>query len=39
MNTIFLFIAGIAALCGLLAFMIYLLSVSREMQLPDPDEA
>ncbi len=38
MDTIFLFIAGIAALSGLLAVMIYLLSVSREMQLPDIDE-
>jgi hypothetical protein len=38
MNTIFLFIAGIAALSGLLAIMIYLLAVSREMQLPDIDE-
>jgi len=38
MDTIFLFIAGIAALSGLLAVMIYLLAVSREMQLPDIDE-
>jgi len=35
MNTILLFIAGLAALSGLLAVMIYLLAVSREMQLPD----
>ena len=35
MNTILLFIAGLAALSGLLAVMIYLLFVSREMQLPD----
>ena len=38
MDTIFLIIAGIAALSGLLAVMIYLLAVSREMQLPDVDE-
>jgi len=38
MDTIFLFIVGIAALSGLLAVMIYLLAVSREMQLPDVDE-
>jgi|GEM_PF-2482259 len=38
MDSIFLFIAGIAALSGLLAGMIYLLAVSREMQLPDVDE-
>lgn len=38
MNTIFLFIVGLAALSGLLAVMIYLLAVSREMQLPDVDE-
>jgi hypothetical protein len=38
MDTIFLFIAGIAALAGLLAVMLYLLAVSREMQLPDVDE-
>ena len=37
MGTIFLFIIGIAALSGLLAVMIYLLAVSREMQLPDVD--
>jgi len=37
MDTIFLFIIGIAALSGLLAVMIYLLAVSREMQLPDVD--
>lgn len=35
MNTILLFITGLAALSGLLAVMIYLLAVSREMQLPD----
>ncbi len=38
MDTIFLFIVGLAALSGLLAVMIYLLAVSREMQLPDADE-
>jgi hypothetical protein len=38
MDSIFLFIAGLAALSGLLAVMIYLLAVSREMQLPDVDE-
>ena len=38
MDTIFLLIVGIAALSGLLAVMIYLLAVSREMQLPDIDE-
>jgi hypothetical protein len=38
MDTIFLFIVGLAALSGLLAVMIYLLVVSREMQLPDGDE-
>jgi len=38
MDTIFLFIIGLAALSGLLAVMIYLLAVSREMQLPDVDE-
>jgi len=38
MDSIFLFIAGIAALSGLLAVMIYLLAVSREMQLSDVDE-
>ena len=38
MDTIILFIAGIAALSGLLAVMIYLLAVSREMQPPDIDE-
>jgi len=38
MDTIFLFIIGIAALSGLLAIMLYLLAVSREMQLPDVDE-
>ena len=38
MDTIFLFIIGLAALSGLLAVVIYLLAVSREMQLPDVDE-
>ena len=38
MDIIFLFIIGIAALSGLLSVMIYLLAVSREMQLPDVDE-
>jgi hypothetical protein len=38
MDIIILFIIGIAALSGLLAIMIYLLAVSREMQLPDVDE-
>jgi len=38
MDSIFLFIAGLAALSGLLAVMIFLLAVSREMQLPDVDE-
>ncbi len=38
MGTILLFIAGIAALSTLLAIMIYLLSLSREVQLPDIDE-
>ena len=38
MDTIFLFIIGIAALSGLLAVMIYLRAVSREMLLPDVDE-
>jgi hypothetical protein len=38
MDTILLFIIGIAALSGLLAVMLYLLAVSREMQLPDVDE-
>ncbi len=38
MNTIFLILIGIAALSGLLAVMIYLLAVSREMELPDGDE-
>ena len=38
MNTIFLFLIGIAALSGLLAVMIYLLAVSREMESPDGDE-
>ena len=38
MNTIFLFVIGIAALSGPLVVMIYLLAVSREMELPDGDE-
>jgi hypothetical protein len=38
MDTIFLFLIGIAALSGLLAVMIYLLAVSREMELSDGDE-
>ena len=38
MDSISLFIAGLAALSGLLAVMIYLLVVSREMQLPEVDE-
>jgi hypothetical protein len=38
MNTIFLFLIGIAALSGLLAVVIYLLAVSREMESPDGDE-
>ena len=38
MNTIFLLVIGIAALSGLLAVIIYLLAVSREMELPDGDE-
>lgn len=38
MDTILLFIIGIAALSGILAVMIYLLAVSREMQVPDVDE-
>ena len=38
MDTFFLFIIGIAALSGLMAVMIYLLVVSREMQSPDIDE-
>ena len=38
MDTILLIIVGIAALSGLLAVMIYLLAVSREMQVPDVDE-
>ena len=37
MDTIFLFIAGLAALSGLLAVMIYLLAISREMQPPEGD--
>jgi len=38
MDTIFLIIIGIAALSGFLAVLIYLLAISREMQLPDADE-
>ena len=38
MDTMFLFIAGLAALSGLLAVVIYLLAISREMQPPDVDE-
>ena len=38
MGAILLIIVGIAALSGLLAVMIYLLAISREMQLPDTDE-
>jgi hypothetical protein len=38
MNTILLLVIGIAALSVLLAVMIYLLAVSREMELPDGDE-
>jgi hypothetical protein len=38
MDTMFLFIAGLAGLSGLLAVMLYLLAVSREMQLPESDE-
>lgn len=38
MNIIILFIIGIAALSVLAAVIIYLLAVSREMQLPDVDE-
>lgn len=38
MNTIFLIVIGIAAVSGLLAVMVYLLTVSREMELPDGDE-
>ena len=38
MDTILLIIVGISALSGLLAVMIYLLAVSREMQVPDVDE-
>jgi hypothetical protein len=38
MDTIILLIAGIAALSGLLAVMIYLIAVAREMQLPDVDD-
>ena len=37
MDAIYLFIAGLAGLSGLLAVMFYLLAVSREMQLPDAD--
>jgi hypothetical protein len=38
MDLIFLFIAGIATLFCLLAVMVYLLSVSREMQVPEIDK-
>lgn len=38
MNTILLLVIGLAVLSGLLAVMIYLLAVSREMELPDGDE-
>jgi hypothetical protein len=38
MDTIFLFIIGIVALSVLVAAIIYLLAVSREMQMPDIDE-
>ena len=38
MDTILLFLIGIAALSGLLAVMIYLVAVSREMELSDGDE-
>lgn len=38
MNTILLLVIGVAALAGLLAVMIYLVAVSREMELPDGDE-
>jgi len=38
MDTFFLFIIGIVFLPGLLAVMIYLRAVSREMPLPDVDE-
>lgn len=38
MDTIFLFIAGLAGLSGLLAVMLYLLAVAREMQLPESDD-
>ena len=38
MNTILLFVIGIAALSGLLAVLIYLVAVSREMELSDGDE-
>jgi hypothetical protein len=38
MDIIFLLIIGIAALSVLAAVIIYLLAVSREMQLPDVDE-
>jgi hypothetical protein len=38
MDTILLFLIGIAALSGLLAIVIYLIAVSREMELSDGDE-
>jgi len=38
MDTILLFLIGIAALSGLLAVVIYLVAVSREMELSDGDE-
>jgi hypothetical protein len=38
MDIIYLLIIGIAALSGVLAVVIYLLAVSREIQLPDIDE-
>jgi hypothetical protein len=38
MDTIILLIAVLAALSGLLAVMIYLIAVAREMQLPDVDD-
>ena len=39
MDAIFLFAAGITTLSVLLAIMVYLLSVSRWIHLPDTDEA
>ena len=38
MDTIFVFIVGIAAVSGLLTIMFYLPAVSREIQLPDVDK-